>query len=1379
MLEKLKNFCKKFYYIIILGISLGYLIIINTNNINKLKSKINNIVKKDVHLARNNPKRILDYLPNNETRLTNEVCSIASKKLNYYLETSDLSNIDIDEGLEKIQDGEKDYIHALTHIIQNNIYQIVNYENENEYENSDNSDIIKYLKHILPFVIFFFISFICIIGWLSCCICTCCNCCCCCCCKKVKCITPCLIFNFIFYIIIISICIYGLAKSKTIFTGVADAHCSFLKLFNNIINGEAKETKPKWIGTEKIINNLLDLKNNFENEKIYKHLDSFDSYFDAIEKAKYSFNSKLKDSCKKFYKEDGINLLEGYFIEYPNYNYYFIEKINEGEIFESTFYLKNKYVLDFIYNFGKYHSENESFSGLISLWDEEISQINKEVTKAMVEIIQNFIIIKGFNYYNIIYQLNEANNELNDLFEPLNLIFKNKSKTLNKFSKILVKVNLISTIFFSVLILMIILLAFLFIFVKLGYELTCCKKALIIIIINILSILMILSFLLGSIIALIGKIGGDFASAFSYIISYDNFNNYENPILIDIFGSGKKIIEEILIGEGNLSKSFNLYEYKENFDSIIKNKKEIEKNLESLTNLKNNYPAYNFLKSILKNKTEFINDTELYYYNSDNLFSSDIIDKINLDEVLYLLNNSIGGFNDERWDISNGDKNFMCFIGQNEFITSYKNLLHPWACEPIDRYWIQYSNFYVKNYAKISSDIIDLLKFADGTKNPGVYGFQNYYSILDELKYEYNDYLNKLIYSLENFLSSITNIIFPLENEFGIGNDSFGFLDGKIIKINYKILLTYLKNSLGKDFYILGLFFIIIGFSLCLITSFSILLMIIIDLTQKKKIIENNFNLNNLYLNPNNIYNDNNYNHNNNQNNKETYSHLSTYHNNNQVTESKSENKKIKKNTNVMQINKKNKNSVINNLSNNKNITNGNQLENKSTINFHKINFSNTNENMYDAESIKKKVISLKKEIKIHKLKINLIFLYEAMTIENVNLYNKLKLEVLGAFFGVKDIEICKKLLFKINKSNSLFILISTGSSFQKINNLCSNLVCIKDIMIFCMNVDKYKQIYSSNNKVHLITNSELEINNYLNQKSYDFEDYNKNKKKDLIKLINHTPLISLYEYENYYYIFHKMLSFFFKEDFSYLKFGDDYMKKVFNFIDKNSELNDKEQNELKDIIKKLKNSNNFLKDSLIFYTSENKFIYLFNRTMRKIEQGVTRLSFLIGPIYYSIVRFLRINNNNYILKNNTTLYRNIVINEYELNTYYMSQGNIICFPSFTSTSFKKNEFTTTNLAKKVNNIGDKEINLLIILHYYHKYDLYPHGMILKNLSVNMHEDEVLLFPFTFVKVNFIKKIDDTFYELDCLIINKDNILEFGLKNGRKVVLKNNILTNE
>ena len=57
-------------------------------------------------------------------------------------------------------------------------------------------------------------------------------------------------------------------------------------------------------------------------------------------------------------------------------------------------------------------------------------------------------------------------------------------------------------------------------------------------------------------------------------------------------------------------------------------------------------------------------------------------------------------------------------------------------------------------------------------------------------------------------------------------------------------------------------------------------------------------------------------------------------------------------------------------------------------------------------------------------------------------------------------------------------------------------------------------------------------------------------------------------------------------------------------------------------------------------------------------------------------------------------------------------------------------------------------------------------------------EDEILLFPFTFIKVNKIEniKVKDYDFILYCDIINKDSILELGLKEGKKAIIENNVL---
>ena len=124
-----------------------------------------------------------------------------------------------------------------------------------------------------------------------------------------------------------------------------------------------------------------------------------------------------------------------------------------------------------------------------------------------------------------------------------------------------------------------------------------------------------------------------------------------------------------------------------------------------------------------------------------------------------------------------------------------------------------------------------------------------------------------------------------------------------------------------------------------------------------------------------------------------------------------------------------------------------------------------------------------------------------------------------------------------------------------------------------------------------------------------------------------------------------------------------------------------------------------------------------------------------------------------------------------------MTINNIICFPAFSSSQLKLN-FETKNNAKKINSINDKEaIKLVMKLKYCYQKNTAPPGIFIGNLSNFKNKEENLLFPFTFIKVNSLKRVNDKLYELLGIIINKDCIFEFGLKNGGNITIKNGLLT--
>ena len=141
----------------------------------------------------------------------------------------------------------------------------------------------------------------------------------------------------------------------------------------------------------------------------------------------------------------------------------------------------------------------------------------------------------------------------------------------------------------------------------------------------------------------------------------------------------------------------------------------------------------------------------------------------------------------------------------------------------------------IQKYAQIVSEAIDILKYANKTKEHNNEDYQSYFDVLDYLKAEYTGYLNSFIHVLDFFEGITGRIISVLEAGIGNSGDTFSFLNGKFIKTNLKIILKYLKYSLGQDFYTVGICLVAIGFSLIFSISATILLIVIINI-----VIENN-----------------------------------------------------------------------------------------------------------------------------------------------------------------------------------------------------------------------------------------------------------------------------------------------------------------------------------------------------------------------------------------------------------------------------------------------------------------------------------------------------------------------------------------------------------
>ena len=116
---------------------------------------------------------------------------------------------------------------------------------------------------------------------------------------------------------------------------------------------------------------------------------------------------------------------------------------------------------------------------------------------------------------------------------------------------------------------------------------------------------------------------------------------------------------------------------------------------------------------------------------------------------------------------------------------------------------------------------------------------------------------------------------------------------------------------------------------------------------------------------------------------------------------------------------------------------------------------------------IKDKIFSLEGiERRKELFHLNLIHYDENMkNSENIDYYKRFKLNVVGGFHAIDNFEIFKKFMekMKINQNKIHYILITSRSASEKIMKYCHDFEFIKEIIIFCGYLNKYKKMYDIN----------------------------------------------------------------------------------------------------------------------------------------------------------------------------------------------------------------------------------------------------------------------------------------------------------------------------
>ena len=318
-------------------------------------------------------------------------------------------------------------------------------------------------------------------------------------------------------------------------------------------------------------------------------------------------------------------------------------------------------------------------------------------------------------------------------------------------------------------------------------------------------------------------------SLVSFILSKENFENQQNPLLLGKMGDAKKYLKVCLHGDGNLESEFDLGTSLNSINDIDEVLSGLDDVKTRFTEIKSNLRAIKTFEKKVNDRSEFKTDEFglLDVTNSET-------NPIKLKTILQTFNTKVRNFKtNENWGIGDDrERSKTCDTGSNsdsgDISDTDENKFHIENCKPEDRNWIVAStDEEINDYANIISRIVDLaLKLKDTSfTNP-----------LTNLKTAYNNYMQSYIDMIDFLKTTIRDLIGELRDTVGNGS-LFSFLNGKFIGTNIKIILKYLKYSLGQDLYTVGLCLIIVGCSLILSISSTILLNVIINISlemQKK-----------------------------------------------------------------------------------------------------------------------------------------------------------------------------------------------------------------------------------------------------------------------------------------------------------------------------------------------------------------------------------------------------------------------------------------------------------------------------------------------------------------------------------------------------------------
>ena len=320
---------------------------------------------------------------------------------------------------------------------------------------------------------------------------------------------------------------------------------------------------------------------------------------------------------------------------------------------------------------------------------------------------------------------------------------------------------------------------------------------------NIMALIMFILFMAGSWFTMAGKIGDDLVNVISFIISNDNLAQDKDTIIL---GGVKLYMNKCFNGDGNILTELGFDNVKmESFKNLKESKLKIEEIINQFNDKKNKFVYSEYLEEF-QNRIDYNSpDLELVSTSSDDSYKFvDLLNTINT----HANTNS----KKENWLITSTSENICINPDPTDEI-----VYHPSKCYPTDKSWVT---------SEISSDIITKLNNIRTiiTAASASTGIQ---TELDTLNMKYDAFLTAETENLQQYVNKMKKFTDIVEEYTSEDEEFFSYMNCNFMRANVEVIMHYLKNRFGNDFFEAGIYLLIAAFSMPFAISFTTLLIVI------------------------------------------------------------------------------------------------------------------------------------------------------------------------------------------------------------------------------------------------------------------------------------------------------------------------------------------------------------------------------------------------------------------------------------------------------------------------------------------------------------------------------------------------------------------------